>query len=231
MDYASNWALRARRVGQSLGILRPTVRLFRRLTNHAYEEAFDHALMSEIRQGDVVWDIGAIVGVYTARFANAVGVTGRVLAFEPSPAPLDELKVSCGALPNVEIVNVALSDTDGEAEFWISDLKDSVTNSFSAGKAGTKRLIVPTARGDRFRDRASPSIVKVDVEGFELDVLRGMREVLRSPSLRAIFIEVHFLASTERGEPEAPRKLVELLREAELSYRWVDPSHLVATRV
>lgn len=164
------------------------------------------------------------------RFADAVGAEGRVLAFEPSPAAIEQLKASSQKLHNVEIVNAALSDFDGESEFFASDTGESVTDGFAPKSAGARLVKVPTARGDTFGFRVPPSIVKIDVEGFELEVLRGMTEVLRSPKLRGVFIEVHFLASVERGEAQAPARLVETLRDAGLSYRWVDASHLVAVR-
>lgn len=230
MDYSSKWALRARRIGQRLGILRPAVLAFRRLTRQSYEEAFDHALMSAIQPGDVVWDVGANVGLYTTRFADAVGPSGTVVAFEPSPAAIAGLKAACAGRDNVEIVNAALSDQAGTFDFFVSQEGPSVTDGFSPTSSQDAKVSVQALRGDDRARMTPPSIIKVDVEGFELEVIRGMPDILRSPGLRGLFIEVHFLASVERGEPDGPAKLTALLKEAGLTYRWVDASHLVATR-
>ena len=53
--------------------------------NQTYEARFMRALNARVRPGDVVWDIGANVGMYTQQFAHAVGRSGRVIAFEPAP--------------------------------------------------------------------------------------------------------------------------------------------------
>lgn len=230
MDYSSKWALSARRVGQKLGILRPAVRAFRRLTRQSYEEAFDHALMSAIRPGDVVWDVGANVGLYTTRFADAVSPTGKVVAFEPSPTAITDLRAACAGRSSITIVNAALSDQAGTFDFYVSQDGSSVTDGFSPTSNDDEKVVVQAMRGDDITDTARPSIIKIDVEGFELEVIRGMPGILKSPGLRGLFVEVHFLASVERGEPEGPAKLTALLKEAGLAYRWVDASHLVATR-
>ena len=230
MDYSGKWALRARGIGQKLGILRPAVRAFRKLTRQSYEEAFDRALMSAIRPGDTVWDVGANVGVYTTRFADAVGETGRVVAFEPSPASIEALRSACSGRGNIEIVNAALSDQAGTVDFYVSREGHSVTDGFSPKSPSDVKVEVQAAPGDDWLRLGQPAVIKIDVEGFELEVIRGMHAILRSPGLRGLFVEVHFLASVERGEPQGPAKLTALLKEAGLSYHWVDASHLVATR-
>jgi hypothetical protein len=73
-------------------------------------------------------------------------------------------------------------------------------------------------------------VVKLDVEGFELDVLRGLGALLRSPELRTLGIEVHFGILQERGIGDAPRRLERLLCEAGFRCAWTDPSHVIASR-
>lgn len=73
-------------------------------------------------------------------------------------------------------------------------------------------------------------MVKIDVEGFELDVLKGMSGLLADPALRAIFVEVHFLALANRGLHTAPADMIALLRAAGFEIQWIDPSHFGATR-
>ena len=77
---------------------------------------------------------------------------------------------------------------------------------------------------------AVPNVVKIDTEGFELDVLQGMGTVLAEPALRGVFVEVHFGLLADRGMADAPSTIEALLRAAGFETTWVDPSHIAGTR-
>lgn len=230
MDYSNPIALAARRVGQKLGVLRPMVRAWRRLMQSGYEDRFDAALLAEVREGDVVWDIGANVGIYTLKFSEAVGPTGRVVAFEPSPDPIEMLRASTADRGNVEIMTVALSDQPGEAQFFSSTTGYSPSDGLRPRHDSDRMTVVPVRRGDDYRAGGAPTVIKIDVEGFEREVLKGMPETLRDPNLRALFVEVHFQDSADRGAASAPREVAQMIREAGMTLRWIDPSHLEARR-
>ena len=85
-----------------------TLTLGRLLQRGGYEAAFDDALFAEIKLGDIVWDVGANVGHYTMKFAEACGSDGRVVAFEPFPATLECLRDAVGKLTTVTVVPMAL---------------------------------------------------------------------------------------------------------------------------
>jgi hypothetical protein len=76
----------------------------------------------------------------------------------------------------------------------------------------------------------TPNLLKIDVEGFEEEVLKGMELLLAAPQVRAIFLEVHFEILESRGRSEAPLRIEKLLRSNGLMPRWVDSSHIVAKR-
>ena len=230
MDYSSPAALKIRRLGQRLGVLRPLLRAFRKLKGETYEEAFDAQLIAEIRTGDTVWDIGANVGYYTTKFSESVGSSGRVVAFEPSPAAISRLRDSVTDLNNVTIENLALSEKEGHATFYVSSSGSSVTDGLRRASEADEAHVVEVARGDRFLKDSKPNVIKVDVEGFEREVISGLYDALRWPCLRAIFVEVHFLESVKRGKPDNPKLVCEMLKSAGLSLNWTDPSHVVGRR-
>ena len=68
------------------------------------------------------------------------------------------------------------------------------------------------------------------MEGFELEVIKGLGEILHNRQLQSIFLEVHFLALAERGMEKAPFDIVNILTTAGFKITWTDPSHLVAER-
>jgi FkbM family methyltransferase len=205
------------------------------LVGSGYEAAFEESVLAEIRPGDCVWDVGANVGLYTVRFASRIGQTGSVLAFEPSAPNRTRLENSIESLRNVVVVPLALGDRDGTMEFAQGeDTLGATSHLINRARGGAKECVeVRVARADSLVAATMtpvPNVVKIDTEGSELDVLRGFGEVIRSPQLRALFIEVHFGLLTARGLADGPRRIESLLCESGFCCRWTDPSHIVAAR-
>lgn len=233
MDYTTRPAIGLRRIGQRLGVLRPLQRRYRRWFGGAPEVAFDRALRDTVKGGDTVWDVGAHVGAYTTTFAELVGPSGRVVAFEPSPVVLGELTKATASYDNVVIVDAALSDVRGTADFFRSDVGPTSFHGLSADGSDHELSaadVVRTERGDELAKEHPPNVIKIDVEGFELEVLRGLGLENGVPELHTIAVEVHFQTLMRRGLEDAPRRILQLLESAGFTVRWTDPSHLVATR-
>jgi FkbM family methyltransferase len=230
MDFSGRTAMRLRSFGRRLGIFPPLVRTFRKLSGARYEQRFDRALLVAVRPGDTVWDIGANRGLYTDMFSLHVGQNGHVAAFEPSPNNINALNTRFADRANVTIYPVALSERSGVATFYANGDGDGVTDSLMERSPGAVPCQVEVHRGDEFFERSKPNVIKIDVEGFELEVVRGLGKVLESSRLRSVLIEVHFSILSSRGLPDAAAQLADLLRSAGLAVSWVDASHLIATR-
>lgn len=186
-----------------------------------------NAAISEITQlGDCVWDIGANVGLYTRQFLERVGPEGHVVAFEPVPENAAQLR-GLGAGPRLTVVEAALADTDGQMTLVVSGERGETSH---IGGESTDGLTVRVARGDSLLEEGvrPPNILKIDVEGFEGDVLDGVPIALRSA--RNVVVEVHFAALTQRGRPNEPLRIIGLLRAVGFAVRWLDTSHLLAAR-
>ena len=139
-----------------------------------------------IQPGDVVWDVGANMGLFAFVAAFLAGPTGRVIAFEPDAYMVGLLHRSSRALPAayapVDIVPVALSDSIGLTKLFIAN-NGRAANSLGAGNSemGGSRATqsVMTVTLDWALTIAPPpAVLKVDVEGFEEAVLRGGSEML-----------------------------------------------------
>lgn len=220
-----------RSLGRKLGL---NSLLARVVLPKGYEAAFDNALFESIQPGDTVWDIGANVGLYTDKFADWAGPGGHVVSFEPNPATAERLHSQVGARPNVTIIPVGLGAHAGE--FRMAGGSDALAATsrvvHDGDAAGTIVVQIETADEVLADGRApEPNVAKIDVEGFELDVLQGMDEILSRESLRAIGIEVHFGILAERGLKGAPATIESLLKQAGFAVQWVDPSHIFARRV
>lgn len=199
-----------------------------------YESKLSGKMLSSIAVGDCVWDVGANVGYYTTRFSDLVGAPGKVLAFEPSPRNREKLEAATSGKQNVTVLSSGLSDVGGEAVL-LQGLDDigatsRIVSDTSGSDAGHR---VRLARGDDLvasGEAARPNVLKIDVEGFELEVVRGLEETLESPAVRHLFLEIHFSLLEERGLPQAPAAIEALLAGKGFHLTWMDPSHLHAYR-
>lgn len=233
MDYSRPSLIWLRRCGQKLGLLRPFVRTYRKVFAVKYEQRFDEVMLGQVHPGDIVWDIGANVGFFTDKFAAASGPSGRVVAFEPSPGAFEALRKSHGALGSVRLENVALADFDGEADFHVSPEGTDPTNGLSPARPDAAVRKVKVLQGDTYcaaHADLAPNRIKIDVEGYEYEVVRGLQKTLKSGPLRSVFIEVHFATLAQRGMPEAPTKITALLKKSGFDVTWADSGHIVASR-
>jgi FkbM family methyltransferase len=217
-----------RNMARKLGLTRHIANL---RSQKSYEQAFDDELFSTLKAGDVVWDVGANVGYYTKRFAEAVGPDGHVVAFEPFPATSERLRANMQGIPNYSLQTLALGGEAGEVTMLQG--KDDLGATSRIVTQAENGVAIRIATGDGLLeggDIQMPTVLKIDTEGYELDVLRGMATLLASPIVRAVFVEVHFGLLTERGQPKAPAMIENLLKKAGFKIRWVDPSHIAAAR-
>jgi FkbM family methyltransferase len=198
-----------------------------------YEERFGSALLRTVESNSVVWDVGANVGLYTEKF---LAKHARVVCFEPAPDAVDTLRgkfiTDARSSATVEVMPMALSDTEGVANLSVDGA--SPTNRLQAVAQGCGSFIeVAVRRADgliRSGLAPMPTVLKVDVEGYELEVLSGFGDYLKSHELRAVFVEVHFKILHERGLDHAPKRIAALLSAAGFAVRWLDLSHVCGTR-
>lgn len=169
-----------------------------------HEEATTRLLAKLINPAMTVVDIGAYIGYFTVLASLIVGHKGRVLAFEPAPDNFSQLKktIQANGLNNVRLFPVALSDQKGTKPLRIAtdpathSLADSITSNFFTGRAKDtgKSISVIMTTLDHVLKREKISnidIIKIDVEGAELNVLKGMNNSLLKNDNLKIICDVH----------------------------------------
>ncbi len=225
----------ARSLGRKIGLNRLVASW---LGRSGYEACFYEAFCGALRNGDIVWDVGANIGSYTRLFAEHVGPDGKVFAFEPSPINFERLERECGALNNVVLIQMGLGGVDdifpliqGEDELGATSriayecsINSWTVSHFHMVKIRTGKRLIEEGEAEM------PSAIKIDVEGFELEVLQGIGDRLESPTLHTIGIEVHFGILEERGLKHVPRQIERLLAHKGFLIQWSDSSHILATR-
>lgn len=191
--------------------------------------------MSQCRPGAIYWDVGANLGHYAAILSIVVGREGQVFAFEPEPRVREKLRdcVDLNDGANVTVVPLGLSDISGQHDFYANANSSAGTHSLIAHNPDSEKITIELTTADEFVQEGNPcpNVIKVDVEGAELSVFRGMAETLKNPELHAVLCEVHFAILENSGQREAPAEIAHLLKQAGLSdQKWVDASHLLARR-
>lgn len=167
-------------------------------------EPFESAqVKSYLKAGMTFVDVGANVGYYSLMAASLVGSTGRVLAFEPSTYAFGRLQetINRNNLAQVQAIHAGLSDTNGESRLFVSAGKGNHTPSM-VPNAGGSPVPVPVRRLDDYLAEHGVEHVdfmKIDVEGFEPNVLRGAGQYLEQRKIHAILCEfnTHWLTANK----------------------------------
>jgi len=140
-----------------------------------------------IQEGDVVYECGSHHGCATIMLSHWVGKQGKVVSFEPNPVNFEITKININnnQLNNVELINAAVGAEDGETLLNTTSSNSSIiTNESTCGNVHTIKL----TRLDSLPG-TEPNVLKIDVEGYEADVLKGAKEILKSKPCLAI--EIH----------------------------------------
>ena len=160
-------------------------------------------LMDILTKDDVVLDIGANIGYYVLIEAQ---LCNKVYAVEPVPSNVIVLKdnIKLNHYNNVEVFSLAFSKATGTEKMYLSP--KSNWHSFYPIKdvVGETKINVDTV--DNFlKDRENPTIVRMDVEGYELNILYGMKETLKK--IDRLFMEIH----ADIMSLEDTKRLIEIL--------------------
>ena len=230
MDIRTNKiVLKLRDIGRFLGI-NNYLAIF--LSGERYEDAYDREFHKTIKPCDCLWDIGANIGHYTQTFSEMVTEHGSVIAFEPSPSNFTQLNKNCKGLANVMTLNVGLGSENGLLPFQQG--ADDIGATSRIVENSDDGVFVPIRRGDSLIEDGTvkqPNSLKIDVEGFELEVLNSFGEKLNDPKLHTVGVEVHFEILKSRSFNTAPAQIVALLKNHGFLTSWPDHSHLIARRV
>jgi len=216
-------------------LLQPVRRMYyaRLLKSISAEQEPDLKLARHLaRPGSSVIDIGANVGVYTKFTSRFVGNEGRVYSIEPIPVTCDVLRSNVRklGLGNVEVINAAVSDTNGTVTMEVPCYSSGVENFYEAhivsgdGHEGLRHETVDCRTLDALFSGGSAeiSLIKCDVEGHELKVIEGAAGIIES-ARPAWLIEI-------QGDPDDPEShahaTFSLMREFGYEAYWFDGSEI-----
>ncbi len=191
-----------------------------------YEPAEVRFVERFLAPGMTFIDAGAHHGFYTLVASKKVLSQGRVIAFEPSPRELARLRLHLrlNRCENVWVEEAALGAREGEGRLYIVDGRRTGFNSLRPPEIPAQvvpiSVLITTLDGFLARQRISAvDFLKLDLEGGELDVLSGAKQLLDRPPRPVILSEVQEARTAPWGY--RAREVPAFLRER--SYRWFRP--------
>ncbi len=156
-------------------------------------------LMQDVlKPGDVVVDIGANIGYYALMEARAVGKAGQVYAIEPVPANMAMLKrnIKLNGYKNIKTFALAIGGGNKKEYIYLatkSNLSTLTKNESDKMDLRIKdKVPVQVVTLDTFlKDKKFPDVIRMDVEGYETEIIKGMKSILTRLRPLKIFMELH----------------------------------------
>ncbi len=158
-----------------------------------------HVMKNFLQKGDVFIDVGASIGYHTAFGAGYVGKTGEVHAFEPVPQYFEKLQkvARMNSECHIFVNQCALGDAEGDVDMYLAKthiVNNSIVRDFIGKGEITTTIRVPIRRLDSYikeKELTTIKLIKIDVEGYEFSVLKGMERFFEeTPNLPFIICEI-----------------------------------------
>ena len=164
-----------------------------------HEPLFTHVMLQEIKEGMTIVGIGANIGYYALLESRLVGKTGKVYAIEPAPDNIKWLKenIALNNYSNIETYQMAVGNKNGTAKLYLSESPNLHNLLGIEGKSGENNnyvdiIDVETVTLDEFlKNKRLPDIVRMDVEGYEYNIIKGMKKTLNENKKMMVFMEIH----------------------------------------
>ena len=158
-----------------------------------YEELESKIMEEKIEKGNIVVDVGANIGLHTLNMARIVGNTGQVFAFEPDPSNFEILKknVKINNYKNIILEQKAVGDKHGRTTLYQSD-HPGKHRIFPQTEQAKNEIQVELTNLDNYFDSDmidKINFIKIDVEGLEFSVLKGMKNILKNSKKIKILFE------------------------------------------
>ncbi len=195
--------------------LEPTDRVVtpRMIGERVWEPKETYWFVESLREGDTVVDVGANVGYYTLIAASLVGPEGRVYAFEPDPRSFSllERNVRLNGFSNVVLERKAVADQAGTLRLYLAPENKGDHRIYAPSDEQRDWIEVEAITlDDYFGERAAEvDLVKIDTQGAELSILRGMSRILESSERLVLAME--YWPHGLRDFGEEPGELLDLL--------------------
>ena len=192
-----------------------------------YEKLEAKIMEEKIKVGNITVDVGANIGLHTLNMARIVGNTGRVFAFEPDPSNFEILRknVKINNYQNIILEQKACADKHGRTTLYQSD-HPGMHRVFPQTKQAKGQVQVELTSLDKYfidsnlADKIN--FIKIDVEGLEFSVLKGMKNILKNNKKIKILFE--FMPKNTMEAGFTPIELLNYLTSYDFKLFCIDES-------
>ena len=200
-----------------------------KISSASTEKEVAHLLLEKIDEGDVFYDIGSNIGIYSCIVGKASNA--KIFAFEPHPKNVKEIKLNKDLNGiNINIHSVALSDNSGTAELQVLKTNEaggqehtlSEVEYHQSSHSEMKAIRVDKVAGDELihnEELPLPNVLKIDVEGAGPNVIRGLSESLSTTEPHTLVIEPHNNISEIQEELRTLGFKIKIMREYIYAYK------------
>lgn len=150
-------------------------------------------MIKQLKQGETYMDVGAHFGFFSLLASRLVGDEGKIFSFEPTRSTFAVLTKNLLKQKNSFLLSLAVSSTEGEVEFFefnqfLSENNSAKPDENKVTAKDMQRYMVKTISLSKFcaNEKITPSIIKIDAEGLELEVVSGMKKLLELHSPKII---------------------------------------------
>ena len=163
------------------------------LSTGTYEDDINKLIRISLNAGENAIDIGGNIGLQSIRMAKCTGMQGKIYAFEPLAHLQEKFRknIQLNKVDNVSLFPYALSDEEGELEFTVNKNSwNQGTFSLSHTGDGVEKQLVSIKIADNIpeiQNLESLALIKIDVEGFEFQVIKGLKQTIQKYRPRLIF--------------------------------------------
>ncbi|MGD0812236.1 MAG: FkbM family methyltransferase [Verrucomicrobiota bacterium] len=171
----------------------------------AHDGPLHHCLAKLLKPGNVLWDVGANVGIVSSHFAQPRFQLSSLQAFEPNPVPFKSLQSLFQGHAVARAHNFGLGERQETISMALSNVSSEV-GSFVQNQDSSRRISVQIRRGDDVLSELGlppPNVLKVDVEGFEPSVFAGLAQTIASH--RPVIIFEHIWLTDEQIRQLVPK--------------------------
>ncbi|MDK2460227.1 FkbM family methyltransferase [Aphanizomenon sp. PH219] len=184
---------------------------------NVFEPYESNLIKNYLKPGMTFIDVGANIGYFTLMGATLVGREGNVIAFEPSPYAYSRLEntVNKNNISQVSLVQAGLSNSKSTMQLYIPDEKWGNHSPTIIKNDGGQPIDIPVFTLDEYlkiNNIMYVDLMKIDVEGFEPNVIQGAREAIESKKIHSILLEFnkHWLECNGSSVESLYQKLLAL---------------------
>lgn len=197
-----------------------------RLSFHGIHEPLETKIFRNLlKRGDAVVDIGANIGYYTLIAAKKISKDGKVFAFEPEPYNFSilEKNIKLNRFNNIKAIKMAVSETKGKSNLFLSEEIGNTGSHTLQGKSNKTTLVAVISLDEFFKHSDKIDIIKMDAEGAEYSIFKGMLNIIKRNHKIKIIME--FIPSNLKNFGIEPKHLLFLIERYKFIIYNIDEEH------